>query len=147
MNNRDFFWKPFGSKHVNESQKLLKSAEKYFYQTFSSFWSKLSWKKLFFIRSEILALLDNTSTANHEYSRSNRETLPLQIQITLSKKPSSLLPYFFCYFLESTLNFQCSETKHELHRSNITEVIHSGRCAYLNAKQELFLKTLWQWRC
>ena len=29
----------------------------------------------------------NTLTANYEYSRSNRENLPLPIQIKLSKKP------------------------------------------------------------
>ena len=29
----------------------------------------------------------NTSTANYEYSRSNRENLPVPIQIKLSKKP------------------------------------------------------------
>ena len=37
---RSSFWKPFSSECVKESQKLLKSAEKYFYLTFSSFWAK-----------------------------------------------------------------------------------------------------------
>ena len=31
MHKRACFWKPFGSEHVNESQKLSKSLEKYFY--------------------------------------------------------------------------------------------------------------------
>ena len=75
------FWKPFGSERVSESQKLPKSAEKYFYPTFSSFWAKLSQQKLFLIRSEILGLLVITLTANYEYSRSNRENLPLPIQL------------------------------------------------------------------
>ena len=35
--NRAYFQKPLGSERVKESQKLLKSAEKYFYPTFSSF--------------------------------------------------------------------------------------------------------------
>ena len=87
MHNRACFWKPFGSERVNKSQKLLKSAEKYFYPTFSSFWAKFSWKKLFLIRSEILGLLVNTLTANYEYSRGIRKNLPLPIQINLSKKP------------------------------------------------------------
>ena len=39
---RACFWKPFGSERVNEFQKLLKSPEKYFYPTFSSFSGKLS---------------------------------------------------------------------------------------------------------
>ena len=35
MDKRSCFRKPFRSERVNESQKLLKSAEKYFYPTFS----------------------------------------------------------------------------------------------------------------
>ena len=42
MHNNACFWKPFGSERVNESEKFLKTAEMYFYRTFSSFWAKLS---------------------------------------------------------------------------------------------------------
>ena len=66
MHGKASFWKPFGSEIVNESQKLLKSAEKYFDPTFSSFWTKLSQKKLFLITSKILGLCDKTLTANYE---------------------------------------------------------------------------------
>ena len=66
MHNRACFWKAYCSEHVNESQKLLQYAEKKFYPTYSSFWAKLSYKRLFLIRSEILGLLDNTLTANYE---------------------------------------------------------------------------------
>ena len=52
-------------------------------------------------------------TANYEYSRSNRENLPLPIQIKLSKKPSIFCCIFFA-FLESELNFQCFEKKMSL---------------------------------
>ena len=86
MHNRDCFRKRFGSEPVNESQKLLKSAEKYFYPIFSSFWAKSNLENLFLIRSQILGLLFNTLTATYQYSRSNRENLPLNIQIKLSKK-------------------------------------------------------------
>ena len=41
MNERICFWKLFGSERVNESQNLVKSDEKYFDPTFSSFWPKL----------------------------------------------------------------------------------------------------------
>ena len=34
-------------------------------------------------------ILDNTLTANYEYSHNNRKNLPLQTQIKLSKKPSN----------------------------------------------------------
>ena len=86
MHNRACFWKPFRSERFNESQKLLKSAEKYFYPIFPWFWAKLSQKKLFLIRSEILGVLAKTLTANYEDSRSNSENLPLPIQIQLCKK-------------------------------------------------------------
>ena len=48
MYKRACFWKPLASEHVNESQKLLQYAEKNFYPTFSSFWSKLSLEKVIF---------------------------------------------------------------------------------------------------
>ena len=76
MHNRACFWKAYCSERVNESQKLLQYAEKNFYPTFSSFWAKLGEERLFLIRSEILGLLDNTLTANYEYSRISRENVP-----------------------------------------------------------------------
>ena len=49
---------------VNESQKLLKSPEKYFGSIFFLFQAKLSWKNLFLIRSEILGPLVNMLLTN-----------------------------------------------------------------------------------
>ena len=87
MHNSFCFWKLSGSERVNESQKLLKSAKKYYYPNFSSLWTKLSQKKLFLIRYEILGLLDNTLTSNYDYSRFNGDNLPLPTQVKLSEKP------------------------------------------------------------
>ena len=70
----------------------------------------MSSKKLCLVRYQVLGLLVNMMTANYEFSCSNRENLPLPIQINLSKKPST----FTCIFLglfESKLSFQCSEKK------------------------------------
>ena len=86
MHNRACYWKAYWSERVNESQKLLQYAENNFYPTFSSFWAKLSSKSLFLIRSKILGLLDNTLTANYEYSRINRENLQLPNKAKLYKK-------------------------------------------------------------
>ena len=72
MHNRAFFWKPFRSERGNGSQKLLKIAEKYFDSSFYLFWAKLSYKKLFLIRSDISGLLVNMLTANYKYSRSKK---------------------------------------------------------------------------
>ena len=42
MDKTASFLKPFDSELVNVSQKLLKSAEKYFFPTFSSFSAQFS---------------------------------------------------------------------------------------------------------
>ena len=53
---------------------------------------------------------DNTLTANYEYSRINRENLPLPNTAKLSKK-SEIFCCLFLAFLEWKLNFQCFEKK------------------------------------
>ena len=58
----------------------------------------MEFEKFLLIRSEILELLDNTLTANYEYCRSNRQNLPLPIQIKLSEKNNVSFAYFFCIF-------------------------------------------------
>ena len=80
MHNSYSFWKLFGSGGVKVSEKLLKSAENFVYPIFSLFGGNLSKKKSFLVRSEIFGLLNNTLTANYEYSRSKREDLPLSIK-------------------------------------------------------------------
>ena len=110
MDNSASFWKPFRSEHVNESQKLLNSAEKYLYPTTSLFRGKLSYKELLLMRSEFLGLLLNTLTANCEYSRSNRENLPLPIQIKSSKKSSTFCSISFC-IRGIYIKFQCWEKR------------------------------------
>ena len=132
MHSKSCFWKPFGSESVNESQKFLKSAEKYFYLTFSSFWARLSQKKLFLIRSEVLDLLDNMLSANYEFSWSNRENLHLAMQINLSKKPSRISGVFLSIF-GMYIKFPMFWKKKRPHRLSISEVIESEICGYLNA--------------
>ena len=117
MHKRSCFQEPFGS----QPQKLLKSAEKHFYPTFSSF----------LVRSKILGLLVNTLTADYKYSRSNRENLPLPNQVQLSKKRKTLCCNFIAV-LKSTLNFIHFE-KNEAHSFSISEIIDSERRGYLNA--------------
>ena len=65
MHIRLCFWKPFLSERVNESLKLLKSPEKYFCPTISSFLANLSYKKVVLVISEILGLLVDTLTSNY----------------------------------------------------------------------------------
>ena len=132
MHHRDCFWKSSGSEAVNESRKLLKSAEKHSCPIFSSFWAKLSLKKFFWIRYEILALLVNTLTANSEYSRSNRENVNIINSNIISWKTAIFLRYFLSIFL-IYIKIPRFWKKHERDRSNISEVFYSKRYADLNA--------------
>ena len=64
-------------------------------------------------------------TMNNGCSRSNRENLPLPIQMQLSEKPKT----FSCNFiavLEFTLNFE-HFLKNQPHSLNISEIIDSER--------------------
>ena len=52
----------------------------------------------------LFKLIFNTLTVNYEYSRRNRENLPLPIQMQLSEKPKTFCQFSIA-FLESKLNF------------------------------------------
>ena len=53
-------------------------------------------------------------TTNWEYSRSNRENLPLPVPTQLSEKLKTF-PQFFIVFVECTLNLEHIEKKNEPH--------------------------------
>ena len=110
MHERSCFWKHFHIERVNESLKLLKSAEKYLYPSFPSFWSHFCYKNLFLVRSDIFGLLVNTLTANDEYYHSNTNNLSLPLQMQLPKKFKTSFAIFIA-FLESALNFEHFEKK------------------------------------
>ena len=58
-------------------------------------------------------LTRSTSTTNYEYSRTNRENLPLPIRIQLSEKLKAFSQIFVA-FLEYTLNLEHFEKKMSL---------------------------------
>ena len=70
-------------------------------------------------------------TANHEYSRSKRENLPLPIQMQLSKKPNIFLLVVY-YIFGICITFWKIWNKNERHSLSVSEVIDSERRAYLN---------------
>ena len=96
--NSSSFWKLSGCERVNESQKLLKSAKKYYYPNFSSLWTKLSKKKLFLIRYEILGLLDKTLTANYKYLRIIKREFTVTNLNQIIYKTVNFLQHFFYIF-------------------------------------------------
>ena len=104
-----YFWKPFGRERLNESLKLLHYKQKYFSATWSLFLANLSWKKLVLVISEILGLVVNTFISNCEYYRSNRDDLPLPVQMLLYRKQKRF--FGFIGFFDSALNFWYFEKK------------------------------------
>ena len=60
------------------------------------------------MRSEILGLVVHTLTANYEYSGSNRENLPLPIQIKLSKNRRTFAVFFLFFFVHFWYLFESS---------------------------------------
>ena len=69
----------------------------------------------------------HTSTTDDEYSRSNRENLPLPVQGLLSEK-LKIFFHFFTAFLQCTLNLEHFE-KNEPHNPSSSEGIGSERRA------------------
>ena len=66
-------------------------------------------------------------TADYKYSRSNRENLPLPIQMQLSKKPK-----IFCQFLHFwNLQWILNILKKRSHSLSISKIIDSERLLYL----------------
>ena len=117
----------------NESQKLLKSAVKYFYPTFSSFWANLSLKKSFLVRSEILGLLLNRLTANYEYFCINRENLLATNSNAITWKTKK---HFYCIF-GIYIKFWTFWKKNEPHSLSISEVIDSKKMCLFKCIKDL----------
>ena len=80
------------------------------------------------------------------YSCHNREKLPQQVPTILSSKPK-ISSQFSIAVLKFLKNFQHFERKDQLHAFNISGVMDSGQCGYLNAQKLLFQNTLWKLTC
>ena len=88
------------------------------------------WNNIFY--SHCIDCGFNTLTADCEYSRSDRENLPLTIQMQLSKKPKIFFGNFIA-FLIFALYFQYLLQNYDPHSLSISEITDSERRAYLNA--------------
>ena len=131
MSKRSRFRTSFGSQRFNGSQSVLKSVQHHFYIIFQLIWNKLSCKKLFLIRFEILGLFLNTMTTDDNISRRNRDNFVQQIQMQLPQQPKIFSRYFFA-FLKSTSNFQYFDKREECHSLTIFDILDSERGLYLN---------------
>ena len=80
-------------------------------------------------------------TTNWEYSRSNRENLPLPVPTQLSEKLKTF-PQFFIAFVECTLNLEHIEKKMSLIAQAFLKLLTLKDVLILNVLKVLFLKTL-----
>ena len=136
----------FGNRPRHGSQTLVETARRHFYSIFSLIWDKLSYKTSFLVRSEILGFFGNTLTTDHMYSRHNWDKLTQQVQTSLSQKPKTFCEIFL-KFLKCRKNFAHFQKKDQLHGLNISEVIGSKKCGYLNGRKLPFQNTLRQSTC
>ena len=91
------------SQRVHGSQTLLKSARHHFYPNLSLSQDKLNWKTSLWIRSKMVGLFLNTSTADHMYSAHTSEKIQQQVQTQLSWNWKTI-PHIAIPFLKSTWN-------------------------------------------
>ena len=82
---------------------------------------KLIWKISPLVLGEILGVFVNTLTANGKYPVQGCENLQVPIQMQLSEERKSF-PRLFVPFLDSRLNFEHFEKKHDGHSSCIAEI-------------------------
>ena len=80
-------------------------------------------------------------TTNWEYSRSNRENLPLPVPTQLSEKLKTF-PQFFIAFVECTLNLEHIEKKMSLIAQVFLKLLTLKDVLILNVLKVLFPKTL-----
>ena len=144
MHNRACFWKPFGSERVNESQKLLKSAEKYLYPTFSSFLGTLSQKKLFLIRSDILGQLDNKYTGNYVYSRKLGRVYRYQFKSVYLRNAKPFAIFFEFFFMY--IKFKMWWKKMSLIGQFFLKVL-TPKMRWFKSFRGLVSESVWQWPC
>ena len=116
----------FHNKHGKRAQRLLKSAQSYFYQICSSLWTYFSWKKSMLVLCKFLRLLVKTLTDDEKYSLVYRENLTQPIQILLSQKQKTF-SQFFSAFLKSTLNFADFQKKDDSHSRCISQITVSEK--------------------
>ena len=91
----------------------------------------MSWKKLPSVWYEILRLFVKALTAHDQYSRSNMQNLPQQVQTPLSQKQKTFSEFFIA-FLKCEWNLEHFQKKGEYSSLIISEIIDAERRGYLN---------------
>ena len=110
MHNSSCFWKLSDSERVNESQKLLKYAKKYYYPNFSSLWTKLSKNSYFYWDMRFYDCLIRRWLPTRSIHVLIERIYRYQLKSNYLKNRQFFTAFFFA-FLESTISLQWSEKK------------------------------------
>ena len=97
------------------------------------------------MRPGILGLFGNTLTGDYMTFPHNRYKFVQQVQVPLSQKPKTLSEFFFVPIIY--IKFWHFGEKPQLHSSNISKVIDSQKCGYLNARKLQFHNILRESTC
>ena len=95
----------FNKQHGKRAKPLFESVCQQLYYIDWSLLTQLSWKKLLFLRCQVLGLLVNTVGANEKNPVLNRENLMIPIQMQLSRTQKTFSE-FFAKFLKPKINFK-----------------------------------------
>ena len=126
---------------------MPKSPWKHFYPNFLLIKETLSWKTSLLVRSEILGLFGNTLTDDHMYSRRSLREISGRCSNATIWKTKKILSIFywvfemcrkFCAVLKKRSVSDSFWKKDQLYSLNISEVIVSKKCGYLNAEKGCF---------
>ena len=137
----------FKKKHRKCAQRLLKCQGQLLYHIYWSLWRELSYKKSLLVICKMSTLFINTLSVNGKYSLVNRDNLTQPIQMQLSRK-QKIFSGFIPEFLKSSLNFEQSLKKDDLHCWCISEIREPEKLGEINVEkvpfQGILRKATWQ---
>ena len=125
---------------------MLKTPWHHFYPKYPLIQTISSCKTSLLVRPEILGLFGKTLISDHLYScHYLREISALRSSAILSKAENIFWNFYWIFAIYTKV---CGFwKKDQLHSLKISEVIHCGKCGYLNARKLLFSNTLRESTC
>ena len=137
----------FGKQHGKRPHTLLKFEWKHLYHIYWWLLRQLTCKKSLLKICKISRLFPNTLNADGKYSLFNTDNLTQPIQMQLSRK-QKIFSGFIPEFLKSSLNFEQSLKKDDLHCWCISEITEPEKLGEINVEkvpfQGILRKATWQ---
>ena len=130
----------FANQHVKGSKTLRKCAQQHVYANVPVISNKLSSVKCFLLGTEILRPISNTFTAAHIHSCHNWQNQRFKFKRTYHQTHQHFVN-FDC-FCQIYIKIWVFWKINHLHSFNMSEVIASEKCGYLNALKLLFSNNL-----